>query len=121
MREEEPGAGSFPMFSEFDPHAIEARWQRVWETERAWQVSNGPTGQDRAYVLLNECGRAIREGVSTSAATRALVTVSSLLQPFAPHVAAEVYYQLTGEKVWTAPWPAADPGALATDTVRVVG
>ena len=69
--------------------------------------------------LLNECGRAIREGVSSSAATRALVTLSSLLQPFAPHVAAEVYYQLTGEKVWTAPWPAADPGELAADTVEI--
>jgi leucyl-tRNA synthetase len=70
--------------------------------------------------LLNECGRAMRAGVSTAEAARALATLASLLQPFAPHVATEVYYQLTGERVWTVPWPAADAGLLTPDTVEIV-
>ncbi len=57
--------------------------------------------------LLNECARSVRQGGSAAAAD-ALVTLASLLQPFAPHLASEVYYQLTGDRVWTTPWPAAD-------------
>ena len=69
--------------------------------------------------LANDCGRAVRDGVSTAVATRTLATLASLLQPFAPHLASEVYYQLTGERVWTVPWPAADPELLAADTVQI--
>jgi leucyl-tRNA synthetase len=69
--------------------------------------------------LLNECARAIREGVSALAAADALATLASLLQPFAPHLASEVYYQLTGRRVWTTPWPAADESLLAVDFVEI--
>ncbi len=69
--------------------------------------------------LLSECGRAIREGISTSVAADALATLASLLQPFAPHVAAEVYDQLTGNRVWTAPWPVADPSLLTAHTIEI--
>ncbi len=69
--------------------------------------------------LLNECGRAVREGITTSVAADALATLASLLQPFAPHVATEVYYQLTGDRVWTTPWPAPDEGLLQADTVEI--
>ena len=31
-----------------------------------------------------------------------------------------MYYQLTGDRVWTVPWPAADPGLLRPDTVEIV-
>jgi len=42
--------------SAYDPHAIERRWQQVWETERTWEVANpGQPGFDdskpKAYVL----------------------------------------------------------------------
>jgi leucyl-tRNA synthetase len=70
--------------------------------------------------LLNECGRAMRAGVSTAAVASALATLASLLHPFAPHLASEVYYQLTGDRVWTVPWPVADPGLLRPDTVEIV-
>jgi leucyl-tRNA synthetase len=69
--------------------------------------------------LLNECGRAVREGVSTRVASDALATAASLLQPFAPHLASEVYYQLTGERVWTAAWPVADENLLKTDVIEI--
>ena len=42
--------------SAYDPHAIEHRWQQVWEAERTWEVANpGEAGFDgakpKAYVL----------------------------------------------------------------------
>jgi leucyl-tRNA synthetase len=49
----------------------------------------------------------------------AVATLASLLQPFAPHLASEVYYQLTGERVWTTPWPVADESLLADDFVEI--
>jgi leucyl-tRNA synthetase len=50
----------------------------------------------------------------------ATATAASLLFPFAPHLAAEVYQRLTGERVWEAPWPQADPQLLSSDTITLV-
>jgi leucyl-tRNA synthetase len=35
----------------FDPRAIEPKWQRIWEQERTWEVSNDLDGADCSYVL----------------------------------------------------------------------
>jgi leucyl-tRNA synthetase len=36
----------------YDPHAIEAKWQAVWERERTWEVSNSEVdGHPKSYVL----------------------------------------------------------------------
>ena len=40
--------------------------------------------------------------------------------PFAPHLGAEVYEQLTGRRVWEEPWPDADPAMLQADTFELV-
>ena len=40
--------------------------------------------------------------------------------PFAPHLGAEVFEQLTGERVWETPWPVADPTMLHADTFELV-
>src|SRR4051794_3876992 len=42
--------------AEYDPHAIEDRWQRIWADERTWEVANpGDPGFDeskpKSYVL----------------------------------------------------------------------
>jgi leucyl-tRNA synthetase len=50
----------------------------------------------------------------------ATATLASLLFPFAPHLAAEVYEKLTGERVWETPWPTADPAMLQADTFVLV-
>jgi leucyl-tRNA synthetase len=50
----------------------------------------------------------------------AVATAASLIQPFAPHLGAEVYQQMTGERVWEASWPVADPALLVSDTVTIV-
>jgi len=69
--------------------------------------------------LLNQCARAMRQGASPAVSAEAVATLASLLQPFAPHLAAEVYYQLTGEQVWAVPWPVADESPLATRAVEI--
>ena len=50
----------------------------------------------------------------------ATATAASLVFPFAPHLGAEVYSDLTGERVWETPWPVADPAMLQADTFELV-
>ena len=50
----------------------------------------------------------------------ATATAASLIFPFAPHLGAEVFERLTGERVWERPWPEADPALLASDTVTLI-
>ena len=50
----------------------------------------------------------------------AAATAATLVFPFAPHLGAETYEQLTGRRVWEEPWPAADPGMLQADTFELV-
>ncbi len=69
--------------------------------------------------LLNECSR-VREDASVETRRFALATAASLLFPFAPHVSADVYERLTGERVWEQPWPQADPVLLERDVYELV-
>jgi len=46
--------------------------------------------------------------------------VVSLIQPYAPHVAEELWERLGGERLWQHPWPVADPALLEQETVEVV-
>jgi leucyl-tRNA synthetase len=50
----------------------------------------------------------------------AVATAASLVFPFAPHLGAEVYESMTGERVWEQPWPEADPALLARETIQLV-
>jgi leucyl-tRNA synthetase len=50
----------------------------------------------------------------------ATAVTASLLFPFAPHLASEVYERVTGARVWEQPWPVADEAFLERDLVRVV-
>jgi leucyl-tRNA synthetase len=50
----------------------------------------------------------------------AAATASSLIFLFAPHLAAEIYERLTGERVWEQPWPVADPALLSSDVATYV-
>ena len=69
--------------------------------------------------LTNECSKALQDGIDRDTAKFALSTAASLLLPFAPHIASECYYQLTGEHVWKQPWPEADETLLRTETVEL--
>jgi len=50
----------------------------------------------------------------------AIATAASLIFPFAPHLGAEVYDLMTGERVWEVPWPEADRDLLVADTFELV-
>ncbi len=69
--------------------------------------------------LLNDCSR-LRETVQPDTMRFALGTAASLLFPFAPHVSADVYERLTGERVWEQPWPQAEEAMLESDVYELV-
>ena len=69
--------------------------------------------------LCNECSRG-RETASVESQRFALATAASLLFPFAPHLGAEVYERLTGERVWEQPWPQAEETMLERETYELV-
>jgi leucyl-tRNA synthetase len=66
--------------------------------------------------LVNEIQRAPNDPAARFAAETAV----SLIQPYASHVAAELWERLGHERLWEAPWPEADPALLEVDTVEVV-
>jgi leucyl-tRNA synthetase len=66
--------------------------------------------------LVNELSREPAGPESRFAAETAV----SLIQPYAPHVAEELWSRLGHERLWEAPWPVADPALLEVDTVEVV-
>src|SRR3954447_14589935 len=74
--------------------------------------------------LVNDAYR-LKDGLYGDAAGDAAVrfataTAASLIFPFAPHLGAEVFERLTGERVWERPWPVPDPALLRSDTVTLV-
>jgi len=69
--------------------------------------------------LLNECSR-LRENTSVEGQKFALATAASLLFGFAPHLSADVYERLTGERVWEQPWPQAEEELLERDVYELV-
>jgi leucyl-tRNA synthetase len=69
--------------------------------------------------LVNEVYRH-RESTSPQVQRFAVATAASLVSPFAPHVASEVYALLTGRRVWEEPWPSADPALLESDSFELV-
>ena len=44
----------------------------------------------------------------------------SLIQPYAPHVAEELWSALGHERLWEQPWPVADESMLARETFELV-
>jgi leucyl-tRNA synthetase len=69
--------------------------------------------------LLNEASR-LRESAGEEALRFALATAGSLLFPFAPHVSADIYERLTGERVWEQPWPQAAEAFLEREVYELV-
>ncbi len=68
--------------------------------------------------LINEVYR--HPAADTEARRFAVATAASLVFPFAPHLASEVFDRLTGERVWEQPWPDADPDMLIAETFELV-
>ncbi len=47
-------------------------------------------------------------------------TAVSLIQPYAPHLAEELWERLGGGRLWKEPWPQADPALLERETFELV-
>jgi leucyl-tRNA synthetase len=66
--------------------------------------------------LVNE----ISKHPDDPAARFAAETAVSLIQPYAPHIAEELWQRLGGEALWREPWPVADASMLERDTFELV-
>jgi leucyl-tRNA synthetase len=66
--------------------------------------------------LVNELGGA----PDARDARFAAETAVSLIQPYAPHVAEELWGVLGHERLWEAPWPEADESQLVRETFELV-
>jgi leucyl-tRNA synthetase len=69
--------------------------------------------------LLNDCSR-LRDEVHVETLRFALATAASLLFPFGPHVCADIYDRLIGERVWDQPWPRAEEELLESEVYELV-
>jgi leucyl-tRNA synthetase len=74
--------------------------------------------------LVNEAYR-LKDGLyGDPASERALrfatATAASLLFPFSPHLATEVFEAIEDRRVWEEPWPRADRALLERDTFTLV-
>ena len=66
--------------------------------------------------LVNELSKAPDDPAARFAAETAV----SLIQPYAPHIAEELWERLGHERLWEHPWPEADPALLEEDTFELV-
>jgi leucyl-tRNA synthetase len=81
---------------------------------------------DRRFVFntpiaaVMELVNAIQAAPDDPAARFACETAVSLIQPYAPHVAEELWEVLGHDRLWCQPWPEADPALLVRELVEVV-
>jgi leucyl-tRNA synthetase len=66
--------------------------------------------------LVNEISRSPGDPAARFAAETAV----SLIQPYAPHIAEELWERLGHERLWEQPWPQPDAVLLEEDTFELV-
>jgi leucyl-tRNA synthetase len=98
--------------------ARKAHWAIDKSTRDSAERFHFNTAVAAAMELLNETvarrGQAEPEVVGFAAST-----LISLIQPYAPHAAEELWQRLGGERLWREPWPGADEAFLALDTLEI--
>jgi leucyl-tRNA synthetase len=72
------------------------------------------------FELVNEIYKVKDDPARAGEVRFATETVVSLVQPYAPHVAEELWTRLGHERLWVEPWPQADARLLVADEVEVV-
>ncbi|MBK5233379.1 MAG: leucine--tRNA ligase [Thermoleophilia bacterium] len=128
---EEIAAAGVP--AEGPPAGIEGEG-RVLLAKAHWAIDKATRDFSRGFQfntviaavmeLVNEIYR-VKDGLigdseGKAALAFATATAASLIQPFAPHLGAEVYEGMTDDRVWEQDWPEADPAMLKSDTVTIV-
>ncbi len=71
-------------------------------------------------AAMMELVNKLAPATSDPAARPAAETVVSLIQPYAPHIAEELWQRLGHERLWEQPWPIADDALLERDTFELV-
>jgi leucyl-tRNA synthetase len=66
--------------------------------------------------LVNE----ISKDPDDAASRFAVETAVSLIQPYAPHIAEELWSRLGRSRLWAEPWPEADEALLVRETIELV-
>ncbi len=119
--EAEPDAGAGGEARELLAKAHWAIDKATRDFQRGFQFN---TAISAVMELVNEAYRlkdSLYDDPAGAAAVRfATATAASLIFPFAPHLGAEVFERLCGERVWEQPWPVADPDLLASDMVTLI-
>jgi leucyl-tRNA synthetase len=73
-----------------------------------------------AIAAIMELANELSRNPSDPAARFAAETAVSLIQPYAPHIAEELWQTLGHERLWEQPWPVHDPALLVEDTFELV-
>jgi leucyl-tRNA synthetase len=72
------------------------------------------------FELVNDLYKAKDDPNRSDEVRFATETLVSLMQPYAPHIAEELWQRLGHERLWEQPWPEADPAMLERDTFELV-
>ncbi|MBM3677637.1 MAG: leucine--tRNA ligase [Actinobacteria bacterium] len=72
------------------------------------------------FELVNDVYRVKDDPARAGEVRFAVETALTLIQPYAPHIAEELWERLGHERLWTQPWPEADSRLLARETIEVV-
>ena len=72
------------------------------------------------FELVNEIYRVKDDPAQAAAVRFATETAVSLIQPYAPHIAEELWQRLGHERLWETAWPDADPAMLEEETFELV-
>ncbi len=93
-----------------------------WAIDKVTRDMTGRFAFNTAIAAVMELVNELYRYPAADRAARrfATATAASLMFPFAPHLASEVYEQLTGRRVWEDPWPDADPDMLQAETFELV-
>jgi leucyl-tRNA synthetase len=87
------------------------------DIERRFQFN---TPISAVMELVNEVYGAKNESDQAAGVRFATETAVSLIQPYAPHIAEELWERLGHERLWATQWPQADPAMLERETFELV-
>jgi leucyl-tRNA synthetase len=117
-----PDPGSVLQPPEPDGDALTLVRKANWAIEKVTGDIRGRFSFNTAISAVMELVNELYRHPDTPPQARrfAVATAASLVFPFAPHLASEVYERLSGERIWEQPWPDADPDMLTADTFELV-
>jgi leucyl-tRNA synthetase len=99
-----------------DGPVARAAHRAIAEVSRDIEQFKFNTGISEVMKLVNE----IAPDPGGADARFAMETAVSLIQPYAPHIAEELWERLGRTRLWEEPWPKADPAMLESDTFELV-